>query len=292
MAHFNGLHTDLQTIFDQIQAIPAVQRPQLTGTNRQPPPPPVRVTPTSQPPPVRVTPPIVPAVRVKLAKPDKFDGKKDKSTTFKVAITQYLRATYPGTSDDDKIAFIISYLDGKASEWIEPHMEHDILRQAVPWLHDVNLFWTEFEKRFGEIDRATKALKKLKSLKQKSSVQDYVTEFQSLAAYVNYDDLALRDMFYEGLKDEIKMAMLSQLFDVKDNSTTGQMVVDRALLIDQHLEQFSGRSIFEKNTSSSKDRAPAPTNNPRKIVLRRCCVYDWYGRPCGKRENRIDRAKQ
>ncbi|QRV73625.1 Transposon Ty3-I Gag-Pol polyprotein [Ceratobasidium sp. AG-Ba] len=207
MAHFNGLHTDLQTIFNQIQAIPAVQRPQLTGTNRQPPPPPVRVSSTLQPPPVRVTPPIAPTVRVKLAKPDKFDG----------------------TSDDDKIAFIISYLDGKASEWIESHMEHDILRQAVPWLHDVNLFWTEFEKRFGEIDQATKALKKLKSLKQKSLVQDYVTEFQSLAAYVNYDDLALRDMFYEGLKDEIKMAMLLQLFHVKDNTTTGQMVVDRAL---------------------------------------------------------------
>ncbi|QRV99281.1 hypothetical protein RhiJN_27300 [Ceratobasidium sp. AG-Ba] len=175
----------------------------------------------------RVTQPTAPTVRVKLAKPDKFDGKKDKSTTFKVAITQYLRATYPGISDDDKIAFIISYLDGKASEWIEPHMEHDVLRQA-----------------------------------QKSSVQDYVTEFQSLAAYVNYDDLALRDMFYEGLKDEIKMAMLSQLFDVKDNATTGQMVVDRALLIDQHLEQFAGRSIFEnKNSSASNNRATttAPT---------------------------------
>ncbi|QRV81911.1 Retrovirus-related Pol polyprotein from transposon [Ceratobasidium sp. AG-Ba] len=45
MAHFNGLHTDLQTIFDQIQAIPSAQRPQLTGTNRQPPPPPVAPTP-------------------------------------------------------------------------------------------------------------------------------------------------------------------------------------------------------------------------------------------------------
>ncbi|QRW10095.1 Transposon Tf2-12 polyprotein [Ceratobasidium sp. AG-Ba] len=240
MTHFNGLHTDLQTIFDQIQAIPAVQRPQLTGTNRQPPPPPVRLSSASQAPPVRVTPPVTTTVRVKLAKPDKFNGKKDKSTTFKVAITQYLHATYPGISDDDKIAFIISYLDGKALEWIEPHMEHDILRQAVPWLHDVNLFWTEFEKCFGEIDRATKALKKLKSLKQKSPVQDYVTEFQSLAAYVNYDNLALRNMFYEGLKDEIKMAMLLQLFDVKDNATMGQMVVNRALLIDQHLEQFAG----------------------------------------------------
>ncbi|QRV80815.1 Transposon Ty3-I Gag-Pol polyprotein [Ceratobasidium sp. AG-Ba] len=225
MAHFNGLHTDLQTIFDQIQAIPSVQRPQLTGTNRQPPPPPVRISSTSQPPPVRVTPPIAPTTSPPLSK-------SQLPSTCALPTQEHL--------DDDKIAFIISYLDGKASEWIEPHMEHDNLRQAVPWLHDVNLFWAEFEKRFGEIDQATKALKKLKSLKQKSSVQDYVTEFQSLAAYVNYNDLALRDMFYEGLKDEIKMAMLSQLFDVKDNATTGQMVVDRALLIDQHLEQFAG----------------------------------------------------
>ncbi|QRV96917.1 Retrotransposon gag protein [Ceratobasidium sp. AG-Ba] len=222
-------------------------------------------------------PPVQPptsSTRVKLAKPDKFDGKKDKSTTFKVAITQYLRSTYPGSLDDDKIAFIISYLDGKAAEWVEPHMEHDILRQAVPWLHNVNLFWAEFEKRFGEIDRATKALKKLKSLKQKSSVQDYVTEFQSLAAYVNYDDLALRDMFYEGLKDEIKTAMLSQLFDVKDNTTTGQMVVDRALLIDQHLEQFSGQSIFDnKNSSTSNNRAAAPSNTAREKLSSGDAVY-------------------
>ncbi|QRV84679.1 Retrotransposon gag protein [Ceratobasidium sp. AG-Ba] len=212
------------------------------GTNRPPPPPPTGGVPPPAAPPV---PTPTSTTRVKLAKPDKFDGKKDKSTTFKVAITQYLRSTYPGSSDDDKIAFIISYLDGKAAEWVEPHMEHDVLRQAVPWLHNVNLFWAEFEKRFGEIDRATKALKKLKSLKQKSSVQDYVTEFQSLAAYVNYDDLALCNMFYEGLKDEIKMAMLSQLFDVKDSATTGQMVVDRALLIDQHLEQFSVKGKIE-----------------------------------------------
>ncbi|QRW02625.1 Retrotransposon gag protein [Ceratobasidium sp. AG-Ba] len=134
-------------------------------------------------------------------------------------------------------------------------------------------FWAKFEKRFREIDRATKALKKLKTLKQKSSVQDYVTEFQSLAAYINYDDVAIRDMFYEGLEDEIKMAMLLQLFNVKDNSTTGQMVVDRALLIDQHLEQFSGCSIFEKTTSTSKDCTLAPTNNTQEKLASGDAVY-------------------
>ncbi|QRV79976.1 Transposon Tf2-12 polyprotein [Ceratobasidium sp. AG-Ba] len=169
---------------------------------------------------------------------------------------------------------MISYLDGKVSEWIEPHLEHNVLCQAVPLLHNVSLFWAEFEKGFEEIDCATKALKNLKSLKQKLSVQDYVTKFQYLAAYVDYNNLALWDMFYKGLKDEIKMAMLSQLFDIEDDSTTGQMVVDHALLIDQYREQFSGQSMFDnKNTSSSKDHTVAPTNNTCKKLLLGDAVY-------------------
>ncbi|QRV90605.1 Retrotransposon gag protein [Ceratobasidium sp. AG-Ba] len=114
----------------------------------------------------------------------------------------------------------------------------------------------------------------MKTLKQKSSVQDYITKFQSLAAYVNYDDLALQDMFYKGLKDKIKMAMLSQMFDVKDNATTGQMVVDCALLINQHLEQFSGQSIFEnKNSSSSNNRAAVSSNPTREKLSSSDAVY-------------------
>ncbi|QRV98728.1 Zinc finger, CCHC-type [Ceratobasidium sp. AG-Ba] len=80
-------------------------------------------------------------------------------------------------------------------------------------------------------------------------------------------------MFYEGLKDEIKMAMLSQTSDVKDSATTGQMVVDRALLIDQHLEQFLGRSIFENKNSSSNNRVTAPVNPSREKLSSGDAVY-------------------
>ncbi|QRV83566.1 hypothetical protein RhiJN_11582 [Ceratobasidium sp. AG-Ba] len=81
-------------------------------------------------------------------------------------------------------------------------------------------------------------------------------------------------MFYKGLKDEIKMAMLSQLFNVQDNATTGQMVVNCALLMDQHLEQFSGWSIFEtKNTSLSKDCTPGSANPTCKKLSTGDSVY-------------------
>ncbi|QRV90598.1 hypothetical protein RhiJN_18616 [Ceratobasidium sp. AG-Ba] len=51
------------------------------------------------------------------------------------------------------------------------------------------------------------------------------------------------------------------------------MVVDRALLIDQHLEQFSGRSIFENKNSSSNNRAAAPSNTTRKKLSSGDAVY-------------------
>ncbi|QRV97020.1 hypothetical protein RhiJN_25039 [Ceratobasidium sp. AG-Ba] len=96
--HFNGLQTDLQTILTQLHGMPR----QPTGTNQPPPPPPAGGVPPPVAPPIQV--PIL-TTQVKLAKPDKFDGKKDKSTTFKVAITQYLWSTYPGVrheSQDDE----------------------------------------------------------------------------------------------------------------------------------------------------------------------------------------------
>ncbi|QRV96263.1 hypothetical protein RhiJN_24281 [Ceratobasidium sp. AG-Ba] len=123
-----------------------VQHPQLTGTNCQPPLPPRGFTLAPPVQPVHIHQPSTNPVHVKLAEPDELDGKNNKSTMFKVTITHYLQATYPGILDKDKIAFIISYLDGKASEWIEPHMEHNIPRQVVPWLHNVNAFWAECEK--------------------------------------------------------------------------------------------------------------------------------------------------
>ncbi|QRV96513.1 hypothetical protein RhiJN_24531 [Ceratobasidium sp. AG-Ba] len=72
--HFNGLQTDLQTILTQLHGIPR----QSTGTNCPPPPPPgVTTAPLTLAP--CASPATVPTLRVKLAKPDKFDGVRHES---------------------------------------------------------------------------------------------------------------------------------------------------------------------------------------------------------------------
>jgi hypothetical protein len=75
--------------------------------------------------------------KVKLAMPTKFDGTdKNKAVSFRVLVMHYLRVGYPGTLVEEAIAFIISCLDGKAYDWLDPYREQDFVHgQPVAWLH-------------------------------------------------------------------------------------------------------------------------------------------------------------
>ncbi|KAG9078981.1 hypothetical protein FS749_008957 [Ceratobasidium sp. UAMH 11750] len=197
-------------------------------------------------------------ISVKTAKPDKLDGtKKDKATDFCVACTQHLRSTYPNASEDQQVMFITSYLEGIAHDWLRPHLELD-LDTPVTWLHDIDMFWEEFDKCFGEVNKKETYQGKLRKLSQTKSVQDYLHDFQTYSGPLRYDDTVLRDMFYDGLKDEIKSAMVAQLFDYDATTTTFAHVANCALEIDQRLEAFKPRT---STTSNLKTTTPSATNS-------------------------------
>lgn len=196
---------------------------------------------------------------IKLAKPDKYNGKKkEKATDFRIACTQYLRATAPSASEYQKVMFIVSYLEGTASEWLRPYNERDLI-VPVPFLHDTNLFWQEFEKRFGEVDKTGVYRKKLRSLKQTGSVQDYLRDFQTYAGPLGYGDNAIRDMFYDNLATYIMEAMLAQMFD--PNQHTFEEVATRALEIDQRSEAFKSRPSASKSSSKPTTQPTAPNRD-------------------------------
>jgi hypothetical protein len=130
---------------------------------------------------------------IKLAKPDKFDGsKKDKSVDFQISCTHYLQAAYPNPSVDNQILFMISYLEGSAHDWLKPYLEQDLdPTNPVIWLHNAALFWTEFDCRFGEVNKVDNYCGKLCKLSQTKSAQDYLREFQTLSARLRYDTVVL-----------------------------------------------------------------------------------------------------
>ena len=191
---------------------------------------------------------------IKLAKPNKFDGtKREESSKFETACRMYLRNVYPSATDDQKIAFIISFLEGTAHDWLEPYMESDFSGHIIPFLHNEALFWDQFKSRYGLVNRDETNRVKLKDLKQKGSVQDYLSLFETYSATLGYNDRALKDMFYDGLSPDVVNDMIAQDFNVSAPTTTCRAVQERALKIDKCRQTVSKKSTTASTTSSARN---------------------------------------
>ncbi|KAG8709340.1 hypothetical protein FRC09_000728 [Ceratobasidium sp. 395] len=161
-----------------------------------------------QPPPLQ---PPINTAQVKMAKPDKFDGsKREELKKFMTLCRLFMDTNMSNHNEDQKVAFIISYLLGSARQWVQSYLEIDMLgNQVVLWLHDTTLFWREINARYGQINEGKDYRHDLKKLCQKGTVQDYLTEFQRLSAYLGYNDITLRDLFYDNLSMEVKLQLFS-----------------------------------------------------------------------------------
>jgi hypothetical protein len=137
----------------------------------------------------------------------------------------------------------------------------------VVWLHNSTLFWDEFNKRWGVINRTENYCLKLRNLTQKKSVQDYLKDFQTYSAALAYGDEALRDMFYDSLKHKIKDMMLSQNFDPTGTNTTFQNVSDKALEIDARLMAYNCETMGQKSTTKKETETPRSQGNWGKFSV-------------------------
>ncbi|KAF8736660.1 hypothetical protein RHS02_06249, partial [Rhizoctonia solani] len=206
----------------------------------------------------------------KLAMPDKFDGSdKNKAISFRVAVSHYLRISYPGSTVDEQIAFIISCLDGKAHEWLEPYLEEDVVKGSpVSWLHNLDAFWLQFNAHWNVQNRTENFCAKLRTLKQTKGVQDYHKDFQTYSQGLGYNNTSLRDMFYNGLSHRIKETLMVQDYDHADASVTLDALAEKALKVDQRLEQFAAQykgssSLNQSGSKSSTSTSTAAQGAPR-----------------------------
>ncbi|KDN35596.1 hypothetical protein RSAG8_11458, partial [Rhizoctonia solani AG-8 WAC10335] len=186
--------------------------------------------------------------KVKLKEPTKFDSTdKNKAVSFRVAITHYL----------------------KAHEWLNPYLEQDVVHSTlVVWLHDVNLFWTEFDARWNVQNKKESNRSKLWNLVQTKTFQEYHKDFQTYSQGLSYNDDALCDMLYDGISIEIKRMMVTQNFD--HSTITSNTLVAKALEIESRLEAFNlqnktsshttGKSTLKGNSKSSTATLGAPGN--------------------------------
>jgi hypothetical protein len=150
---------------------------------------------------------------IKAKPPVPFSGdKRDELETFLSQCRLYFLVSPDSFSTEQrKVFFAGSYLEGNAYSWFEPLLRIFEQHQASPAeilcppeLTSFAAFTAALITMFGDPDLERSKTRELKRLKQTSSVAVYASEFQRLRAYIGWNDKALYDRFYDGLRDNVK----------------------------------------------------------------------------------------
>jgi hypothetical protein len=104
-------------------------------------------------------------------------------------------------------------------------------------------------------------------LRHTTSVANYASEFQAVAALLQYNDAALRGLFYTGLKPEIKDAIVTM-----GKASTLNALIDQSVAYDQrhslHRQEnptYASRATMPARTAPGDNissNAPGPRRGP------------------------------
>jgi hypothetical protein len=201
---------------------------------------------------VAVAPPAPnPAVgKIKMNMPKEFDGTRGNvANKFKIACANYIKVNMQGQTDEMKVLFIISFFTGAVAAWMEPvQILHN---SGNPQARMINLdvFSSEFDTAFGEVEHAEVYRQKYKQLKQTKLVTEYIMEFRLYSSVQGYNKNVLKDDFYWGLKDSIKDILMTQNFDRYavnlDTFMSNVSAIDARLM---------ARDLEKKDLTSAKDK--------------------------------------
>jgi hypothetical protein len=72
-------------------------------------------------------------------------------------------------------------------------------------------FQSSFLEAWGKSDKAQTAKDKLKHMKQRGACSTYITEFNHYALLAQFDKLALKELFDDGLKEEDLLLTLPEV---------------------------------------------------------------------------------
>lgn len=155
----------------------------------------------------------------KVPQPSSFDGKRSELKGFLVKCELYFGFNqHKFGADMDKVLWVVNLLKGPAFDWMEAHVT-DYMDNKGPKgelvandMYDdtVVIFgsWTGFKNQisrvFGDIDQERTSEHFILNHKQRGSAATYTAQFQQHMGKTDWDDSALKALYYEGLKDHVK----------------------------------------------------------------------------------------
>ena len=193
--------------------------------------------------------------KAKAREPDRFTGKDPRKiqTFILQCIIFFQNDTDAYPNDAIKINTAVSYFEGLALEWISPFLFHD---PKPAMLTDWTTFMKGLHDMFGDRNVplvAARTLEKL-SMKDNHHVQKYMIDFAQWAPLTGYNDIALANLFYNGLPDRLKDRIC-------EHGRPSEFTALRNLAL-----QFDARHWERQNETSQTSRANTATSAPNNTA--------------------------
>ena len=165
-------------------------------------------------------------------KPPSFTGKKYELEGF-LTRAELAMESRPNqfATDNARVRFLMSYMLGKPLEWVSC-----LRKNNSPILNNYESFVRELKSNFGDYtSEAVVANSKLCSLRQRKlgHAFEYISEFQRIAQYSNFNENAKVYMFIKGLKQPLR----EKLAIVQPNPTSLAQVSTTILNIESLLKR-------------------------------------------------------
>lgn len=225
---------------------------------------------TALPPPVLplfIDPANMGTAEIKAKIPDTYDGKSkgEVAENFMSQVEMYARLQSKKFQQEQPlIAFTINCLGGTALSWakyiskeIVDKGDNTQLVEAKHWY----TFKNEFLRIFGDNDKEASAIRELKKLTQTKSATDYTSEFSRIAMNIQWNEAALMDHYWRGLKDNVKDTLV--LYDKPGNLNDLKQLAIRidTRLWERQKEKTDHRS-HDYRPVQRANHAPAPRQAP------------------------------
>ena len=173
-------------------------------------------------------------------KPPSFTGRKCDLEGF-LTRAELAMESRPNQFNNDaaRVRFLMSYMLGKPLEWVSC-----LRRNNSPLLNSYDDFVKELKSNFGDYtSESIVANSKLCSIYQKKNghVFEYISEFQRIAQYSDFNESAKIYMFIRGLKQPLreKLALIDPNPRSLDRLTTTVLNIESLIRRNEKVEFFS-----------------------------------------------------
>ena len=188
----------------------------------------------------------------KVSLPEKFSGTIGKCRDFLISVENIFALQSSRYSTDQiRTRFIGTLLSQEALGWFR-----DVVENKSYLLNDYGQFISEFKALFEDPNAARYARSVIKRLKQgQSSVTSYAMKFRRYASETGYNEVALLDIFREGLNTEVRKTMSA----VPKEPETLDEYINLVAKIDQRQFDFrmeQRRQSFDSRPSTGFKSSP------------------------------------